>query len=74
MKTLTIKDKPMAEELDHATMAATHGGMKKVSVEPASVNEWRNGLWPAIEFLIERFGYALASGLITYALYRMFML
>jgi hypothetical protein len=74
MKTLTIKDKPMADELDHATMAARQGGTKKLSVERTSVDESRNGLGPAIEFLIERFGYALASGLITYALYRMFML
>lgn len=34
----------------------------------------RKGLGPAVEFLIERFGFAMASGLITYALYRMFLL
>ena len=34
----------------------------------------RNELAQALEFVIERFGYALASGLITYALYRMFLL
>lgn len=70
MKTLTIKDKPVTEELDHATMAAKHGGMKKLSIERSS----RMGVGPAIEFLIARFGYAAASGLITYALYRMFLL
>lgn len=34
----------------------------------------RKGLAPALEFVIERFGFALASGLITYSLYRMFLL
>jgi hypothetical protein len=70
MKTLTIKDDPTTQEIDHTTMAAKHGGMKKLSVEPTS----RNGVGPAIEFLIARFGFAAASGLITYALYRMFLL
>ena len=74
MKTLTIKDKPMTEELDDTTMAAKHGGMKKLSVQRASVNESRTGLGPAIEFLIARIGIAIASALITYASYRMFLL
>ena len=34
----------------------------------------RKGLAPVLEFVIERFGYAMASGLITCALYRMFLL
>jgi hypothetical protein len=73
MKTLIVKDQIVSEELDHAAMAAKHGGMKKLSAQRASVNESR-GLGPAIEFLIARFGFAMASGLITYALYRMFLL
>ena len=34
----------------------------------------RKSIGPVVEFVIERFGFALVSGLITYALYRMFLL
>lgn len=74
MKALTIKNEPVAEELDHTAMAAKQGGTKKVSFQPAPVSESRKGLGPAIEFLIARVGIAIASALITYASYRMFLL
>jgi hypothetical protein len=45
-----------------------NGTVSRIGKQP------RKGLAPALEFVIERFAYAMASGLITYALYRMFLL
>ena len=38
MKTLTIKDLSVTDELDHEAMADKHGGMKKLPFQRASVN------------------------------------